>query len=167
MSDDGRGGWVPVGDAGAVTIATRTHVTISPIIIMLDGPRTTLLWRGTDETRSLPDGATDEEINAAARAWEDERASSRGPVSTPPTDPLVAALDAALADMAEAEGPGGTMKEWEACEARVESIRARLSAVLAAARALADGHARGADAGATIRRVIALRDALAAADGGA
>jgi hypothetical protein len=51
----------------------RWHPVISPVIIEQDGPRTTLRWRGTDEARPLPDGATDDEIMAAVRAWEAER----------------------------------------------------------------------------------------------
>jgi len=53
--------------------AVRWHPVISPVIIEQDGPRTTLRWRETGESRTLPDGATDEEINAAVLTWEAER----------------------------------------------------------------------------------------------
>ena len=57
-----------------IEIQIRHRPIISPIIIETDdGPTTTLRWRGTDETRTLH-GATWDEIDAAVRAWEAERA---------------------------------------------------------------------------------------------
>ena len=54
--------------------AVRWHPVISPVIIEQGGPRTTIRWRDADEARPLPDGSTDDEIMAAVRAWEGERA---------------------------------------------------------------------------------------------
>ena len=87
------------------------------------------------------------------------------------TDPLVATFEHAVYDLGNADQNGPTAADVLRCGRDMRAKRARLSAVLAAARAVDATHGHGGsviDAAVALAGALrALRDALAAADGAA